>query len=936
MMWMLVLLGAILGYAIDEFGGLALGIACGWLLARQMVQGRQLGELREQMLLLRQQLQTSKAPRPDSATDAAPSAALRASTDAAPSPAPQASTDAVPEPALQPNTGAVPSLAEFIAAAVPEKIAAQPAEPQPATEQAAAPVGKRPPLTLPPRQPQPAAAAEPAVPGFDPFAAARNWLLGGNSVVRVGIVILFMGVAFLLKFAAEHATVPIEARFCGVALGALAGLVVGWRLRHQRAAYALALQGAAVAVLYLTVFAAFRLYPLLPAGLAFGLLLAMVGLSALLALWQDSRALAVIGTAGGFMAPLLTSTGHGSHVALFSYYLLLNGGIVAIARYKAWRALNVVGFLFTFGISAGWGVLQYRPELYATTQPFLLAFFLIYVLVALLFAQLRHGQRPDYVDATLVFGTPIVGFGLQMRLVHEWEFGAAFSALALAGFYLTLASWLARRDDGKALLREAFVALGAIFATLAIPLALSAQWTAGAWALEAAGVVWIGLRQQRRLARGFGYLMLLLAGLSAALGLDLHASDWVNGTTLGCLLVAAGSGFVALLLQQQRSELHASETALPPIALYWALLWWLAGAYYDFGAMLSHAALPAAGVLWLCLTAALLRLGAERWQWPQLAQPTAAWSGALAWHGLLALSAQTQPFSHAGWLAWPLALLVHCWLLRRNQADQSRPVLGFNHVTGVWVFALIGVWLAAWSFGELADLPSSWPLLGWALLPAALLGLLPHTTLQRRWPWRDWQYQYIWLAAAPMALALYLWSFAANWFSDGSANPLPYLPLLNPLDLAQALVWLMLWQWCRNPLVQPELGKLLPAQQQWTALGIGGFFWLNAMLLRSFHHWGGVPFRFEAMWHSLLVQAGLSLFWSLLALAAMLVATRRLWRGLWLTGAGLLAAVVAKLMLFDLSGANGVERIVSFIGVGLLMLVIGYVAPVPPKQESAE
>ena len=68
----------------------------------------------------------------------------------------------------------------------------------------------------------------------------------------------------------------------------------------------------------------------------------------------------------------------------------------------------------------------------------------------------------------------------------------------------------------------------------------------------------------------------------------------------------------------------------------------------------------------------------------------------------------------------------------------------------------------------------------------------------------------------------------------------------------------------------------------------------------------------------------------------MLVATRRLWRGLWLTGAGLLAAVVAKLMLFDLSGANGVERIVSFIGVGLLMLVIGYVAPVPPKQESAE
>ena len=923
-MWVFVLIGALLGLGIDEGGGLLIGAACGWLLARQKAQGRELGELREQLVLLRQQLQASRPPGPEAATDAVSSVA------------PQASTGVVSEPAPQPGTGAVPSLAEFIATSEPEKIVAQPAGPKPEAAHVAAPAGKRPPLTLPPRQPKPANAGEPATPGFDPFTAARNWLFGGNSVVRVGIVILFMGVAFLLKFAAEHATLPVEARFIGVALGAVAGLVIGWRLRQSRAAYALALQGAAVAVLYLTVFAAFRLYPLLPAGLAFGLLLVMVGLSALLALLQDSRALAVIASAGGFMAPLLTSTGHGSHVALFSYYLLLNAGIVAIARYKAWRALNVVGFLFTFGISAGWGVLQYRPELYATTQPFLLAFFLIYVLVALLFAQLRHGQRPDYVDATLVFGTPIIGFGLQMRLVHEWEFGAAFSALALAGFYLTLATWLARRDDGKALLREAFTALGAIFATLAIPLALSAQWTAGAWALEAAGVVWIGLRQQKRLARAFGYLLLLLAGLSAAFGLDLNASGWVNGTALGCLLVALGSVCVAILLHQHRQDLHASETALPPVALYWGLLWWLAGAYYDFGAMLPHAAMPAAGVLWLCLTAVLLRLGAGRWQWPQLAQPTAAWSGALAWHGLLALSVQTQPFSHGGWLAWPLALLTHGWLLRRNQADQPRAVLGFNHVTGVWVFALLGVWLAAWSFGELADLPSSWPLLGWALVPAALLGLLPHAALQGRWPWRDWQHQYVWLAAAPVALALYLWSFAANWFSDGSANPLPYLPLLNPLDLAQALVWLMLWQWSRNPLLQPELAGFITPRQQWAALGIGGFFWLNAMLLRSFHHWGGVPFQFEAMWNSLLVQAGLSLFWSLLALAAMLLATRRGWRGLWLTGAGLLAAVVAKLMLFDLSGANGVERIVSFIGVGLLMLVIGYLAPVPPKQETTE
>ena len=81
------------------------------------------------------------------------------------------------------------------------------------------------------------------------------------------------------------------------------------------------------------------------------------------------------------------------------------------------------------------------------------------------------------------------------------------------------------------------------------------------------------------------------------------------------------------------------------------------------------------------------------------------------------------------------------------------------------------------------------------------------------------------------------------------------------------------------------------------------------------------------------MQASLSLFWTLLALAAMVVATRRAWRPLWLTGAGLMAVVVGKLLLVDLSNAGTIERIVSFLGVGVLMLVIGYLAPVPPLRE---
>jgi uncharacterized membrane protein len=214
---------------------------------------------------------------------------------------------------------------------------------------------------------------------FPPFRWLREFFTGGNAVVRMGIVILFFGVAFLLRYLAEHSHLPIELRLAGIVLGGVALLVVGWRLRLSRPPYALALQGGGVGVLYLTVFAAMRLYGLLPAAVAFPLLAMVAVLSAVLSLMQVSSWLALLGVAGGFLAPVLASTGEGSHVVLFSYYAILNAGIAGVAWFKAWRPLNIAGFVFTFGIGTVWGVLRYRPELFSSTEPFLLLYFLLYV-----------------------------------------------------------------------------------------------------------------------------------------------------------------------------------------------------------------------------------------------------------------------------------------------------------------------------------------------------------------------------------------------------------------------------------------------------------------------------------------------------------------------------------------------------------------------------
>ena len=173
--------------------------------------------------------------------------------------------------------------------------------------------------------------------------------------------------------------------------------------------------------------------------------------------------------------------------------------------------------------------------------------------------------------------------------------------------------------------------------------------------------------------------------------------------------------------------------------------------------------------------------------------------------------------------------------------------------------------------------------------------------------------------------------FALGWlvfvsaFTPGDPAPIPYLPLLNPLDLASLLALAAVLRW-----------HLADQRASWQrpvrfALGAAGFIALNAAALRAVHFLAGVPWTVDALSESLVVQAVLSLLWTMTAMALMVFAHRRTTRGLWTVGAVLLAAVVVKLFFVDLSGQGTIARIVSFVGVGVLILLIGYLAPVPPS-----
>ena len=767
------------------------------------------------------------------------------------------------------------------------------------------------------------------------ITALRDFFTGGNTLVRVGVIVLFFGVAFLLRYMAEHSHIPIEVRLTGVALASIVLIVLGWRLRARRIGYALALQGGGVGILYLVVYAALRLYAILPAAAAFPLLALIAIASAMLAVLQNSMSFALLGITGGFLAPVLASTGQGSHVVLFSYYAVLNAGIFAVAWFRAWRPLNVAGFAFTFAIGTAWGVLKYRPEDFATTEPFLILFFLFYLGIAILFTQRQPTKSIGYIDGTLIFGTPIVVFSLQSAMLHDRLMALAYSALVLSALYLSIAYVLKRRhSESQKLLFESFMALGVAFLTLAVPLALNARWNAATWALEGAALVWIGCRQDRLLPRVFGALLNVAAGCVVLREFDTAGQFTLPlGGYFGLVVQSAAALFSARILNAHRQLLKEMELPIPDALYCWGLVFWLAGSFSEIHRYLPAYQMPAALVL-----ATLTALGSgELYRRTELS--AARIVGLLQLPAMLAFAAfagihESHPLSAGGWWAWPVAFAGLYWVMFRLEGTSRTSLANSLNAGAVWLFCALLSWELAWQVGARAD-GDTWKAAAWAVVPALFLWWLPRLVTRVKWPFAKNREAYLFIAGVGVALYLAVWSLLSNVTSTGDASPLPYLPVLNALDLAQACVLLVLFRYWRflRSVSSPEFGRVDKRVPPATFAALG-FIGLNAVLPRTLHHWFGVALEFDSLMASTLVQTSLSLFWTLLALITMLSAARKANRVVWLVGAALLAVVIAKLFLVDLSRIGSVERIISFVGVGLLMLIVGYFSPLPPARES--
>ncbi len=774
----------------------------------------------------------------------------------------------------------------------------------------------------------------------------KGFFLGGNLFVRLGVAVLFIGLSFLVKEAIQGGFIPIELRLAGAFLIGTILIFIGWKLTKDRPGYGLTLQGGGIAILYLTIFAGFRLYDLIDAQTAFIFLVVITILGTAIAILQNAQSLAVISLLGGFMAPVITSTGSGDHVALFSYYAVLNAGVFFMAWRKPWRTVHLTGFFSTFVIGAAWGASGYTAELFSTTEPFLILFFAMYLGIALMYA-MRHGLEPKkIVDGTLIFGLPVIAFSIQAVLVEPYEYGLAWSALVMGGCYALVAWFINKRNRAlMGTLTEALAGVSLALLSMTIPFALDATWTGAGWALEGAALVWLGIRQNRLLVRLGGLLLTALASASFVYGLQETSYEvfsayrfMINPSYMGFFTLSVSALFAGYQIDKNRDKLFKIEGYVSVILLAAGVMWWLAGGHEEIRREFTSAMRQHLQLCFMAGSTLIFALVGKRINWNGLVKSSLVLIPLLYWFFMANLIVLSHAFKGWGSLAWLVAAIGTYTVLYLNEGSVGKRLSGFAHAASLWLFTLLLTSEGVWFMEQQFDYQSAWPVLSLFVVPVAVIAGVTWLSNGTVWPVVKHQGAYLKTALIPIMLAVWYLSMMLSFEHAGNPAPLPYLPLLNPIDimLGFSVFAGLYWYKTVDKVDANFFSKNFLGTNSWQwlkwALIVSGFVWMNATIGRSVHHWTDVRYG-ESLLNSSAFQSAISICWTLLALTAMTYSARRESRTPWFASAGLLAVVIVKLFVIDLSNLTTIHRVISFIVVGVLLLVIGYLAPVPPKKD---
>jgi uncharacterized membrane protein len=453
----------------------------------------------------------------------------------------------------------------------------------------------------------------------------EDWI-GRRGLGWAAVVLLLFATAFFLKYAFENNWIGELGRVSiGVAAGAVL-CVAGWRvLRRGYPIFSQMLTAAGVVLLYLSTFASFGYYHVLPRDSGAIFLILLVVEAAALALLYDTPAIALMAIVGGLLNPVLLHTDHDQYRSLFMYLLILNLGVVALALFRPWPAVATVALAGTQALFWAWWFENYHPEKLEAALLFQTALFALFLLHNLLGYVVRRRNADIEALARTVLNAFVFALAGYFLLREDYHLWLGTAAVGLGILYTGLA-WLVMRrrpDDARQQLVLVATALACVAVTF--PLQTRAAWIALGWAVEGAALTWFGLRIRSIRLRTLGGLLLLLGGGKLLL-VDTPSLDRIdpfvpifNTYALPALAVAACVLFAAAASRYFLRRPSDGERALRIVeALAGVLTVWLVlslETYQTFSVTFRQAgdadwfARTSLSVLWPIYAAVLLAIG---------------------------------------------------------------------------------------------------------------------------------------------------------------------------------------------------------------------------------------------------------------------------------------------------------------------------------------
>jgi len=419
--------------------------------------------------------------------------------------------------------------------------------------------------------------------------------IGTKWILIAGVIAVFVGVGFFLKYAYDNKWIGELGRVVITAIGGLVALVIGEVTRRR--GYGIVAKGVTAlgfAILYAAVFSAYRYYELIEVTPAFFLAILVTVAAMLCAVGLNELLIAFLSLLGGFLTPVIVSTGENRPMPLFTYVLILGVGAMLCAYYRKWRAVNLLAFVGTFALYTAWFEKFYRPEMVKGAEAvleqmpkqmpialgWLGAFFGVYLVLPMLY-ELVKKVKAHKEDVLLVLANAAVVFYYLWTILakeyrQDYRVELTFCALGLCAAHLVMTAAVTRRCKEDRNLRLALLAIGLFFLTIAIPLYLEmhARAMAMAWAVEGVILMIIGLRYRSLWTQIGGVVALLLSFGQLLEQLPMHkgAFDLVFNPAFGTWCFVAGALLSSYLVYRMNSTLAEDSRRLITGVLYGAAL----------------------------------------------------------------------------------------------------------------------------------------------------------------------------------------------------------------------------------------------------------------------------------------------------------------------------------------------------------------------------